>query len=89
MMTAYGIPSIVQVAIGITPQVRQMWKSAVLVPKRYRFTWIWRWKRPSGWEVQTALCFVHSAQLQARTGIACPDCGLSSLTRTVPQWQLA
>jgi hypothetical protein len=31
----------------------------------------------------------HSAQLQARTGMACPDCGQSSLTRTVPQWQLA
>jgi hypothetical protein len=85
LMTAYCVPSIVHVAIGITPQVRQMWKSAVLVPNRYRFTWaassIWRSKRPFGWEVQTALCFVHSAQLQARTGIACPDCGQSSLTR--------
>jgi hypothetical protein len=32
LTTAYRVPSIIQVAIGNTPQVKQMWNCAVFVP---------------------------------------------------------
>ena len=45
-------------------------------------------KRPFGCEVQTALCFVHRPQEQARTGITDPQVGHSKVNRKLPQWQL-
>src|SRR5262249_28210295 len=45
-------------------------------------------KRPFGCEVQTALCFVHRSQEQARTGMTDPRVGHSKVNRRLPQWQL-
>jgi hypothetical protein len=80
------------VTTGTTPQIAQMWKTAVFVPKAYFETLdasaTLTFNDPAGHEVQTPPCFVQNEQVQARAGISDGSGSHLSTKEMLPQWHL-
>src|SRR5688572_23998691 len=92
LTTAYRRPSISLVTTGTTPQRRQVWNSAVRVPKEY-----WETSAASrtftrsvaaGFDAHTPRCFWQNVQAHARAGISAGSGAHSRSKQMLPQWQL-
>ena len=80
------------VTTGAMPQLEQMWKLAVFVPKEYFDTsegsLTLTLSEPVGQEVQTPPCFLQNEQVQARAGISDGSGSQLSANEMFPQWHL-